>query len=200
MSKVIVFGDSFSMDYNVDTTNWTGDYQKFKKNKIKTYPNYVSEYFGYDCENFAHGGDDNYTIFEKFCNNVESIEENDILIIGWGPITRFRVVDDKNQWMSINGKVNLISISDDCLNEISVNRNHIFYEYEIRNWEKLIRYKLKNVFFYSWFWSKDELITKYESVETETNGLIKDGHWSENGHREFSKTIIEKIKTWKENL
>ena len=48
-----IFGDSFSMDYNEDSSTNTIEYVKWKGKKIKTYGNFVSETLNYELKNLC---------------------------------------------------------------------------------------------------------------------------------------------------
>lgn len=201
MNKVWIFGDSFSMDFNKDNTQWCLDYVKYKNTCVKNYGKFIAETFNYKCENFAVGGYDNYSIFETVCDNIDFIKDFDIVIIGWGPYTRYRIVNSQDSWTPVSGifNENFNDLSKNTLNEFLIHRNHILFEQEVKKWENLIKNKMHNNFIYFWNWSFDVDRVNYETVELDTKGLIKNGHWSENGHKEFSKKIIEKINVWKEN-
>ena len=70
------------------------------------------------------------------------------------------------------------------------------YKSEIKSWVNLIKAALKNNIVYDWHWKDDFLETTetFELISQETNGLIQDTHWTEDGHEKFSKIILEIIK------
>jgi len=69
---------------------------------------------------------------------------------------------------------------------------------EIRNWIKLINFSTKNKIIH-WTWcpdlSKCGIIRPkgYKSIKEETNGVVDDGHWCEDGHIEFADFLINLI-------
>ena len=98
-------------------------------------------------ENLSVGGNDNYTIFQTFCDNVEYIKNNDIVIIGWTSYCRFRLTD-KNNWQQILPTVDfkIDGISKQTIDEIFINRESSGkYVDEINSWIKLINLYLKNL-------------------------------------------------------
>lgn len=203
MATLWIFGDSFSMDYNEDNATNMIEYVKWKGKKIKTYGNFVSETLNYELKNLAEGGSDNYTIFNVLCDNIEHIKENDIVIIGWAPKTRFRIANTNGKWMILNGNFTgnegdfIENVKNRTINEILVNRfENDIYKSEIKSWVNLIKVALKNNIVYDWHWVDDYLETTktFELISQETNGLIQDTHWTEDGHEKFSKIILEIIK------
>ena len=203
MATLWIFGDSFSMDYNEDCSTNMVEYVKWKGRKIKTYGNFVSETLNYELKNLAVGGSDNYTIFNVLCDNIEHIKENDIVIIGWGPKYRFRIANTNGNWLILNGNFTgnegdfIENIKNRTINEILVNRfENDIYKSEIKSWINLIKVALKNNIVYDWYWGDDflEITDKFQLISQETNGLIHDTHWTEDGHEKFSKIILEIIK------
>ena len=200
MNNLWIYGDSFSMDYNLDYAPFAKKYIEFKNRTVKTYGNFISENLNLNLINKAIGGTDNYTIFESFCNDVDSIQENDLVILNWGPQTRFRIVrEDINQWTPIGNLKDefLPYIDNNSVRLLLTNRLHDLYGEEIKNWSKLIKKSLQNNFVYIWTWYDMNFTYEYQNVKEETNGMIDDGHWSENGHEKFAKEILEIYRKWK---
>ena len=58
---------------------------------------------------------------------------------------------------------------------------------------------LPNNLIISWSWENDLSIKAnvegvvYETISDDTDGLINDHHWSENGNKEFADWLIDKI-------
>lgn len=200
MNKLWVFGDSFSMDYNKDSAPWCVEYVKWKGGNVKTYGHFVSEYFNLELVNKASGGNDNFTIFNDLCDNIDLINEDDFVIIGWAPVSRFRIVNHKiNCWNIVSGYSYddnndfIENINYRTIREIQINRDHKLYLDELKSWEKIIYKSLKNNKIFIWKWSGFDA-NRLNQVCQETNNVITDCHWSEDGHRDFSKEVIEKIK------
>jgi hypothetical protein len=205
MKRLFVFGDSFSENWKTNSP-----YSIWKGYIPKTYSEIISEELGIKSFNFAKAGFSNADIFESVCQNVNSIGENDIVIILWSGLSRFRLVNHRlDKWVSIQPgsfelkqKDNLIpnEISERTINEIFVNRNHILYKKEVQNWINLLKHTFKSNIFINSTWSDyDWGIPKitYERISDETNDKIMDYHWSERGQCDFAQWCISKIKTEK---
>ena len=194
MSTLWIYGDSFSLDYSMDAAPSREDYIKWKGYVPKTYPNFVCEKLNLDLINFSDSGLDNYTIFQNFCDNIEKYKEGDVVIVGWGPSSRFRIVyENENRWEPIgNYAAPDRNISLKTINEIHINRLHSFYDLEVHSWSKLMKYSAKNFKFYDWSWTRLHL-HNYEEIRQETNLIINDGHWSENGHKKFSQEVLKNL-------
>jgi hypothetical protein len=194
MSTLWVYGDSFSLDYSMKAAPSKEDYIEWKGYVPKTYPNFICEKLNLDLINFSDSGLDNYTILQNFCDNIEKYKEGDVIIVGWGPSSRFRIVyENENRWEPIgNYAAPDRNISLKTINEIHVNRLHKLYETEINSWSKLIKYSTKNFKFYDWSWTRLDL-HNYEEIRQETNFIVNDGHWSENGHKKFSQEVLKNL-------
>lgn len=203
MRRLFVFGDSYTKQWDS-----LSPYSEYKGYIPKTYSEIISEELGIQCFNFSKGGWSNYDIFESVCQNVDSIRENDIVIILWSGLSRFRLVNHRlDMWIplqpnsfEINKKANLMpdGINKNTIDEIIFNRQHILYKEEVQNWIRLLKHTFKsNIFINSTWsdydWNIDKI--KYETIIDETNGKIVDWHWSETGQYDFARWCISKIKT-----
>lgn len=201
MKNLWVYGDSFSMDMNNDTAPYAIEYVKLKNRHVKNYGNFISEKLGLNLINRAIGGIDNFTILETFCLDIENIHDDDLVIIGWAPQTRFRMVNDlTNDWVPIGSVCDDFepTIGKESIQKIIINRLHELYGMEIENWNKLIKKSLPKNFLYTWTWYHMEFTNKFKNILDETNGLINDIHWSEIGHRDFSNYVLEIYNEWKD--
>lgn len=200
MNNLWVYGDSFSVDMNTDSAPCFTKYVEYKKRQVKSYSNFIGEKLNLNVINKSVGGSDNYTIFETLCEDIEKIEDNDLVILNWGPVTRFRIVnEDTNRWESVMGYDFRYEnfFCRKTIEEISINRLNQQYENEILNFEKIIRKSLRNNFLYIWTWTNYEFTYSLTSIEQETNGHVKDGHWAESGHKDFSESILRTYHEWK---
>lgn len=199
MSKLFVFGDSFSEKWDdlSPYSVWSGYIPK-------VYSQMVSEKLGIECFNFAKGGWSNADIFQSVCQNADKIGDGDIVIIGWTIFERFRLSSahpinpfwirfQAGNW-DLNLKANLIpeGISETTVNEILYNRSfEELYIEEVSDWIKLLSKTFKgNTFINFRWWGKP----MYETITTATNGEIFDWHWSERGHMDFSEWLLDKIE------
>jgi hypothetical protein len=200
MKTIWVFGDSFSIDFENNFEN----YRKIKGFSPKSWGKLVSEEFGYEYKNYAVGGCDNHSILQSFCENVTEINPNDIVFIGWAPDVRLRLMDEDGSWTFFTGHIHnkeWCGLSSEVISKIMLNRvtsPHYNGKQgildEILSWENMIKYTMKNNLLHIWRWNYDGLFTNYQTINEETNGLINDGHWSEKGHIDYSKDLIEKLR------
>lgn len=203
MKTVWVFGDSFSVDFE---NNRIGNFELYKDLKgyfPKSWGKILSEELGYEYRNFAQGGWDNYSILQSFCENLTEIKPNDIVFVGWAPEPRIRITDENGEWRSFNvmAQIDWGEISSECILDLLLNRvtgehrePNKGVEEERTAWENMIKFTMKDMISHIWKWGDNGLFMKFETIEQETNGLIPDGHWSENGHIEFSKYLIRKLR------
>ena len=100
MPRLWTFGDSNTAPYDINI-GWSKEYFEWKKRPVKVYGELISKMLNYELINLGKGTSDNYTIFNEVCNAMEDINENDIILIGWSDYLRFRLVNDKDEWVSI---------------------------------------------------------------------------------------------------
>lgn len=154
--------------------------------------------------------------------NDNNITTGDIVIIGWSSPTRFRI-ESNNNWVTIHQpqpndlppnyiRKNIQNkfISNNTIDEILVNRMHSLYWDEVINWSRLLKitFELKGVKVL--FWSpfvlgtdsnlKKQLLpndwyigTSLNRLSDDTNGVINDKHFSEEGHQKLAHILYEKI-------
>ncbi len=201
MNNLWVYGDSFSMDINTDSAPYAIEYVKLKNRHVKNYGNFISEKLGLNLINRAIGGIDNFTILETFCLDIENIHDDDLVIIGWAPQTRFRIVSDvTNYWISVGSVYDDFkpNLDQESIQKIMINRLHELYGTEIENWNKLIKKALPKNFLYVWTWNNMEFTNEFKNIKEETNGIIDDLHWSENGHEDFGNYVLKIYNEWKD--
>lgn len=211
MKKLWVFGDSFSAPFNDIGVN-AESYIKYKGYKPKVYCDFISEKLGITANNCARGGMDNYSILNMICDKVHDIEDGDGIIIGWSSPTRFRIVAQdiglKDKWISM--VPGYVSEKTKEFANVFVNRGYSnLYWKEVVSWSKLISKKFNNkIVHFSPFadsttgvpkiWIVNNLIV--EDIEKETNGKIKDTHYSENGHKFLAELFINRMETNSTNI
>lgn len=211
MSKGVVwaFGDSFTDSFI--PPDWKNDfrhkYVDWKGYIPKVYCEIIAEHYDMEFKNFGLSGGDNYSILEEFSKESANIKEEDIVIIGWSNVDRFRLVAEYGEWVSLLPNYDHMlfrfkDISESTLMEIFNNRmTKKNYLSEINNWIKLIDTTLKNVRHVHWTPFNQKInalkIHKMNTIEMETKGLIRDGHFSEIGHEEISQILIKMIENFK---
>jgi hypothetical protein len=206
MKTIWFFGDSNTEIYNPQY-KWTRDYIDWKGYTPKHWTEVLSEKLEIPYKNLGVGGCDNYTIFDSLINNLDSIKDDDIIVIGWSTPIRGRIVNlDVNKWFTIvpMGEPNLKCISNQSIWELVSLRDSELYINEVLGWQKLIKKALVNnkVIFWSVFiefYNKGIVDSKYWShkrlsIKDETNGDVIDNHFSETGCKIVSDAMYDYIK------
>jgi hypothetical protein len=199
--KLYIFGDSFSAGFSFES-NWTNNYINWKGYTPKGFGEIISQNLNLEVINLAENASDNYSILQKFCDNVKNIKKNDLVIIGWSSPLRFRLVS--NDWITIlpnydkfsTKEIDKTKISESTLIEILLNRDDIRYCNEVNSWIKLLNNLDKNIIHWTPFDQRLDcmFLSKFETIVTETNGELNDWHFSENGHLQLSDLFISKFK------
>jgi hypothetical protein len=202
MKTIWVFGDSFSTPYEDSTIgDWVVPYIEWKGYAPKTFGDILSERLGINVKHLAKGGVDNDTIFEIIIDSAPLIQKGDIVIIGWSAIARFRLANQVKGFTTIipnfNFHHNLSFISKNTIEEILVNRSLIGYEKELYDRIKFLNWLFDDMILIQWtpFWHKSIKIwgMLFNTITHETNGQIKDGHYSELGHEQLASKFLEMI-------
>lgn len=202
MSNLWLFGDSYTDSFKpIDWQDWRTPYVEWKGYVPKVYGEIISEKYNFKLNNLATPAACNYTIFQSICDNIHRIKKDDIVIIGWTVVHRFRFVQD-NHWQTlfpdIINRVN-VELSNESIKTILVNRMHKLYAHEVNSWIKIINYALpeNNILHWSW-WDNPDLnaitIDGLETINKESKGIVTDGHWSEKGQLDLSNFLTKKLK------
>lgn len=215
MNSLWVFGDSYSATYKRNNLeSWRILYKNWKGYTPNVWGDFLSLKLNHKLNNCAITGIDNYTLFETIIDVIDSIKENDIVIIGWSSYLRFRLIDKNNSFITIRpNNLNLDNslfsdstlpntdrfnnISLKTITELVVNRDSVLFQHEINRFIRIINLYLNNkckVIHWSPFQSisssmniiKIDCLKDLEIIATETNGYINDKHYSENGHKVLS--------------
>jgi hypothetical protein len=215
MNNLWIFGDSFSAtNKRRDVERWRIEYAKWKGYNTYVWPELLNKKLNLKLKNLAISATDNYTIFDTIIDNIDKIQINDIVIIGWTSTLRFRLVSKNNNFNTIRPSENLKSstlnstfeynsITLNTINEILINRDNIIYEWELNRFINIINLYLKDVKILHWspFQSQHknlhitniDNLEELETISIETNGIINDYHYSENAHKELSKKIYNML-------
>lgn len=216
MNNLFIFGCSYSSIYyeglEIDV-NLKKYYEFRNGNFPKTWSELLANELELNLVNTAMWGISNYDIFEKFCQKIDDINKNDIVIVGWTEVNRFRLYSEKNDSLisvnvwGINDEKKFGSISQNLIEEIIINRSDCdSWINEVYSWMKLIDKLSELIGFklYYWSFSKDfpeiciynDLIDLgAENIITETNNVVLNGHFGEIGHivqYNYFKDIIKK--------
>jgi hypothetical protein len=207
MATLWTFGDSLTAEFSKEI-KWSKDYIEWKGHQPKVYGRFISEKLDLNFANLGKGGSDNYTIFETFCNAVDKFNDGDLVVFGWTNPIRFRLANRKNNWTSLlptysGNYVEIPNISAETIEEILVHRDHIRFCLEVNSWIKLINTLLEklNVNVVHWTTFDNRLSVNFfndiQTITQETNGLISDPHFSENGHLVLAERLIKLSNTQK---
>lgn len=211
MKTLWVFGDSFTEGFvnfvtkhpNGHKIEWRDKYINWKGYTPKVFDEILSEKLNIKSINNGIGGADNYTIFDSIIHSLEDIKKDDIVIIGWSTIGRYRLANNQNVFESITmwwqnaSEIALerIGVSQSTINDVMVNRvDNKAYVNEINGYIKLINhiFKTNKVIHWSPFYINKSIglkvidIPKLESILNETKGEVNDLHFSEPAHFELA--------------
>ena len=205
MNTVWTFGDSLTDGFRSNNT-WAKKYVEWKGYIPLTYGEIISKKLNYKLINLGKGGSDNNTIFESFIKKINNIKDGDIVIIGWSDIVRFRLATKNNEWSSFvpnfdNNLTNMENISNQTITEVSVNRLSDVYIDEVNIWINFIKKTIKNFKVINWSTFNQGKINgiflfDLEQITNETNGVIKDFHFSEKGQEQLSEILLTEINKY----
>ena len=225
MRKLFVFGDSFSNSWermvmynkNFYQAIYAGEYYDVNKKYPNHFQDVIKQKFNLrSVENLGLNGVDNYTIMEQLGNHMHLIEKDDLVLIGWSDITRWRHIDinkwnlnylgdgefNQNPYNSIK-KTSRKKIYKriQFLEKQSVMRNSSTCLEEVRSWQNIINRALNNVIFWSpFFYDGLQNVPFIQrkpptfTISEETKGKIIDNHWSGIGHEQVGNWLCTKIK------
>lgn len=164
------FGDSYTEGYKNDMQFWPYDaYRKYlgledPKDMPPLWSELLGEKLGVESFNYGKGGASNHEIFFNFCEQVDNINDNDIVIINWTYIQRcLWVVDSQDESDTSNLLVSISShqgehydrdgLFKNAFDTIALNRTNFSWTYEVLKYQKIINSisKLKNFKVYYWF-------------------------------------------------
>ncbi len=190
---IYVFGDSFSEDTTKETkSSYIDRYFEYKGRKVKFYTELLSEKFNQPIKNFSRGGMCNDFIFLEFMKNYKDIKSNDIVIFGWANIQRFLIPNNGLWFSNLHGFKKLTQNAQD---EIRILRSDpLFTQRQLEIIDFINDTLSDDITTIHWTWStiphKNSL-----SIYTETNGLIDDSHYSEEGHLDLYNKILFQLES-----
>jgi len=221
MNTLFTFGCSYTADF--ETGNLIS-YLKYKEYRGGTYPKswptLLSEKIGMNIKNYGIGGTGNQSIFEQFCIHCNEINENDVVIIEWSFIHRYRLSNDII-WRNFSLGPLLEKNNNEVHDVIIQDRTNKLYVDEVFNFINLIDEfsKSKKFKIFYWFaeeemkerlskdmvgiekyifWEKPLMGTVFDlggiTIREETKNIVGDDHFGELGHQIQSNIIYEHIK------
>jgi len=163
MGKLFLFGCSYTAEYffSPDLNKTYRQYYDFRGGNFpSTWGQLLANKLNLELVNYAWGGNGNDQIFHDVCKNFSQFKSDDVVIIEWSYISRFRWIHFPGDfWMNIGPVNNAPEIIDEnTLNDILINRSHKLYIEQIYDFEKVIEALSKYVGFKLYFWSADHQI------------------------------------------
>jgi hypothetical protein len=181
MQKLFTLGCSFTAEYApIGQDNYISNYDRYKEWKggylPDVWPTLLGKMLGCETVNLAGAGGSNYKMIHSFIDNFDSMEENDIVIIGWTGVERFFMIDYEEGYYVNVAAMTIVDnpyISVSTQEEILFNRTHPFYAQEIRNQINfLIKIaELKKIKLYNWT-SDDRIFSKLSDFVDEKNYIL----------------------------
>jgi hypothetical protein len=200
MKKLWILGDSWC-------TPWDKVNSKDQKEYVKRYQpklhisNILQDKLGCDeVINLARGGNCNYSIFESLCKNVNRISKDDIIVIGWSEITRWRnLTVNSNDWTSVYVNFHQAEVPKSFIQEC-VNRDSHLSADEVNNWISFIDKCFPNQVIH---WTPfQKMIEKWEHLNIESPNFeierindvtdLKDYHPTEASHVTISEWLLSR--------
>ena len=179
MSTLHLFGDSFTEGHKLDKSfPWYKVWKEWRGGDLPpVWHEILSEKLGMETNVKAIGGSSNQETFHTICENCDLFKKDDIVIINWSYMNRFRWAStfhdtDGNEVMYMGKPINTwvrmgankndhfkCYITESTQMEIAVKiSEHPFYVDEIYNYEKIIDNLCKNIGCDVYYWSMDEKV------------------------------------------
>lgn len=160
MSTLWIFGCSYSAEYT-HRGNITNLYQRYKDYRNGILPDVwgkiLSNKLNYEYVNCADGGVGNDFIFEQVCKNSENFKKDDILIVEWSYVERFRwILND--EWAHVSASSTPPFINEEFSNEILKMRIHPLFIETIFEYEKIIEVLSRAIGSNVFFWMGDPIL------------------------------------------
>lgn len=160
MGKLFLFGCSYTAEYDMTRTEYKKYYDFRGGNFPPTWGQLLAKKLNLELVNFAEGANGNDEIFDNVCQNCFDFQPDDVVIVGWSYMHRFRwTVPTHKKWSRLSPHNNLPHIiKESTTNEIVINRTHRLYVEQIYNFEKIIERLASSIGFKLFFWSSDNHI------------------------------------------
>lgn len=170
MSKLWAFGDSYTAGIEPDATHYPPyiDYLKYLNLSVDNLPKewvkLLAEKLGYDYQILAVGGASNTETFHNFAKNAHRYKKDDIIIINWSLMQRFRWGGDgdvqNENWIRLSQLTDFDERTrqygpDKYFQFIGLNHTQPVWRNEIYYFENLIKSFSKSLGFHVFFWDMD---------------------------------------------
>ena len=204
MSKLWIFGDSFSDSCGLhdhhDYVAWLSQHNHDVSNPLEySFQNLLAKELDLKLEGRGTSGSGNTEIITEILTNINYIDKNDYIIIGWSVPTRLSLpgAGSWNKFTTISNYMNAKNLDD----ELGGTHYYDFYtntfpdkiDYHMEYWNNVameLSYHLqKNYNIITWSWLHE--IRNIQNISQHTNSEVGDDHPSIEGH----KYIFEKLKS-----
>jgi hypothetical protein len=185
MNTLFTFGCSFTEGFSVKSISEPYlEYKEFIGGEFpKSWPIVLSEHLNYELKNYGEGASGNQQIFQEVCKRCYEFEVNDIVIIEWTFLQRYRMALD-DTWLKLGpSKINnpRSPISEECHESIVLNRTLKPYVDELYDYENMVNRLSKSVGFNVFYWSIDNgmlynVPNLHEKNHYLLNDMIRDRH------------------------
>jgi hypothetical protein len=213
------FGDSMTFGHgcNVDCkSNTRLEYLPYKKEGDDIWSNHLSKLLNYDVINLGKNGASNDYIFGSIIDNFDYINEGDIVIINMTLHGRIEVpIGDEivNALSSYENEMKIFGYDgggdrqekiETIINFQYHFSNHQFYKDRHIKRFNFIKNRLLNEkkVKYVYLWSLEEadsgIYSSFQTIDKATNGVVKDTHFSFNGHLNFAHFLYNTVRDKKQ--
>jgi hypothetical protein len=200
MSNLILFGDSFTSDIEVEYV------KTYKKQEDYHWGEIVANSYNLNLVNLGVGSFSNDRILDKIIENFSIINEDDVVVVGKTFYSRFDIPNKRHEIKDVSLRFTTITPLSQLLNfgfrleeaeaitlfltimddKVFVDRANLRYKF-IKDFLHLK--KIKKCI----FWEVESLWNNFESIKTATNNKINDNHWSYKGHKDFANYILNRL-------
>lgn len=192
------FGDSFTK--GVGCHPGSEYYKSTYKEGYKIWTTIVSEHLNMEENNLGIGGNSNLRILQNIISNINSFKKGDWVIVG--STVPFRIPMFNEEGKIINAAYSLEvrytrgnEVTLDYLVEEVLPKQTFYSDYFVDMFNNLLFYLNKqeiNTHFWDCrdYWNPRNILG---SITTDTNGKIKDGHYSWDAHKKHAEIILRKI-------
>lgn len=208
-NKLFLFGDSFT--YGVGCRPECEYYQTYKTDTDDVWFNIIAKELDLEIKNYGMGLNSNDKVLDDIIDVYDDINTNDYVIIEKGFSHRFDIPNiDNNKLITIapNCKNLLINLYRDKSREYSqFELNSIDYIATIFDSELISKRQIKRFNFIKKMielknvrqcltWDITDYMDRkeYTIIVEETNGMIKDYHWTFSGNKNFAYKLLSFLK------
>jgi hypothetical protein len=159
MNNLFTFGCSYTAGYDENASINYKKYKEHRGNFPKVWPEILAQLLSLELMNYGMGASGNNEIFITFCQKCNDFKKDDIVIVEWTFMERYRMANGNNQydWTRLGpGKINQSKISQNAHDEIIINRTLRPYIYEIYDYMKIMDRLSESVGFKLYYWGFNE--------------------------------------------